>query len=56
MYEVIRDGLITYLIKFGIIGGNAGSVSNKLDSAREFSSRRTSLDDPNSPVARFKIL
>jgi protein kinase C substrate 80K-H len=36
MYEVIRDGLITYLIKFGIIGSNAASVSNKLDSAREF--------------------
>lgn len=35
MYEVIRDGLITYLIKFGIIGGNTASVSNKLDSARE---------------------
>jgi hypothetical protein len=35
MYEVMRDGLITYLIKFGIIGGNAASTSNKLDSARE---------------------
>ena len=39
-YEAVRDTLITYLVKFGLVGSNTANVASGLEAARAYTDHK----------------